>query len=48
MSGIVMGLVVLLTFVPMMVFSTNGFQSHFLDIASHWGKRVLGKEEVMK
>lgn len=44
MSGIAIGLVVLMTFVPMIVFSSNGFQSHFLDIASNWGKRVLGKK----
>ncbi|MHB9155244.1 MAG: hypothetical protein ACYC5N_06055 [Endomicrobiales bacterium] len=44
LSGIGIGLVVLLLFVPLIVFSTNGFQSHFLDTATRYWDRIFNRQ----
>lgn len=45
-GGIVMGLIVLLLFVPLIVFSSSGFQSYFLDKAVLYWKTI--KETFVK
>jgi len=40
LSGILLGILVLVVFVPMIVFSSNGFQSFFLDKAITVGEKI--------
>lgn len=43
LPGIIMGLLVLLVFIPLIVFSTNGFLSHFLSKVTFYFKRLIGQ-----
>ncbi len=40
MSGIFLGILVMIVFVPLIVFSSNGFQSYFLDKTITFGQRI--------